>query len=124
MSAVPFDLKNQKAVVKPARPSATTVKPMTDPAVKATWRPSFKLPRVQATVVRTFAFVATSIPAQPASALSAAPTTKIAATRGPSDSPTTGYLQKRKKRMAAILMTKLPILEYSSRRNAMAPERI
>mmetsp|Transcript_4023 Transcript_4023/g.11628 ORF Transcript_4023/g.11628 Transcript_4023/m.11628 type:complete len:218 (+) Transcript_4023:1978-2631(+) len=113
-----------KAAARPPRPTATTTKPMTDPAVKATWSPSLRVPTAQATVVRTLACVATIMPHHPARALSVAPDTKATATSIPSEGPTTGLLVKSIQRTAASASTKAAICRYSSRRKAMEPERI
>ena len=49
-----------------SRPSATTVKPITEPAEKATLRPLFRLSEA-ACVVLAFAWVAIFMPMKPAS---------------------------------------------------------
>mmetsp|Transcript_21037 Transcript_21037/g.52693 ORF Transcript_21037/g.52693 Transcript_21037/m.52693 type:complete len:229 (+) Transcript_21037:77-763(+) len=119
----------KKAAVRPPRPKETTTKPITDPAVKATCKPLLSVPRAQATVVRTLASVATSMPTQPAKALNAAPAMKAAATRGPSPAPppawlVTGYRAKRTNKTPATINTMRPICPYSSRRKAIAPDLI
>mmetsp|Transcript_83774 Transcript_83774/g.234739 ORF Transcript_83774/g.234739 Transcript_83774/m.234739 type:complete len:222 (+) Transcript_83774:273-938(+) len=69
---------------RPVAARPTTPKPMAAPAVKATRRPSLRLPEAQATVVRTLPSVATVMPMKPAKPLRSAPTRRQAAERMPS----------------------------------------
>mmetsp|Transcript_20944 Transcript_20944/g.59200 ORF Transcript_20944/g.59200 Transcript_20944/m.59200 type:complete len:242 (+) Transcript_20944:1764-2489(+) len=116
--------RTRKQRVSPPRPKETTTKPITEPAVKATCSPLLRLPTAHATVVRTLASVATSMPIQPASALRAAPAMKDAATRGPSREPTAGWIVKSAQSIAARSTTNLDIWAYSSCKKAIAPDLI
>ena len=97
-----------------ARP--TTVMPMTAPPLKATSRAGAR-PMRAAAVVRTLAFVATRMPAQPATADATAPSTKERAMSGlRASSPSLA-----KARSTATMTTKPARTLYSARRKAMAP---
>mmetsp|Transcript_45934 Transcript_45934/g.137262 ORF Transcript_45934/g.137262 Transcript_45934/m.137262 type:complete len:214 (-) Transcript_45934:31-672(-) len=124
-SRSPVVMRNTRKVrLRPPRPKATTMNPMTEPAVKATCRPLFRVPMAQATVVLTFASVATNMPAQPARALSEAPAAKEIATSTPSPPPATGWRVNRMQSTTARKATNPAICLYSSCRKAMAPDRI
>ena len=100
----------------PNVPSATTVKPMTEPLENAIRRAEAKLERA-AWVVRTAAAVAVRIPIHPAVADKHAPTRKAIAV----DRPDRG---KNRASTINMIATKPASTVYSTRRNAIAPLRM
>lgn len=108
-------------VLNPSRPRPTTVRPMTDPDLKAIWRPSLS-EWVHALHVRTLAMVATIMPSHPAEPDRIAPTRKLMAVQTPAK--WSFPLYKTPQRTAKTKTTKTVIHLYSSVRKEMAPSWI
>ena len=111
VSGSPYSRKNPPT---PSSPRLATVRPMTAPPLKATERAWLSLPRRAASAVRTLALVAACMPMNPASMERNAPHRKATpvSQRTPQTSrPNTTAMKTRR-------------MEYSRRRNTMAPSWI
>src|SRR3970040_363592 len=106
--------QRRKKMPRPRMPSAAMVRPMTEPPKKAT-ASALSRPTVRAAcAVRTLALVAAFMPMNPASMEQTAPEMKASAVRVP---------MPRESRTATTTMNQTRI-EYSLRRNAIAPVSI
>src|SRR5712692_8888363 len=106
--------QRRKKRPRPRMPSAAMVRPITEPPKKAT-ASALSRPRVRAAwAVRTLAFVAAFMPMKPASMEQTEPEMKASAVRVP---------MPRESRAATTTMNQTRI-EYSLRRNAIAPVSI
>ena len=104
--------------VTPKTPNPTTLRPITDPPVKATFNAFAKL-YCAALVVRLFAFVATFMPKNPAKPEAKAPTKNDIDTN--QESP---LLFAANANRQATITTKIASTRYSAFKNAMAPSAI
>ena len=105
-----------KRIVRPNTPKPTTLIPITEPPVKATFNAGAK-PSLAALVVLLFAFVATFIPKKPANPDAIAPTINESDIKMlESDLPELATPKR-----TATAKTKIASIRYSALRNAIAP---
>ena len=104
---------------RPKTPSPTTLIPITDPPVKATFNAEAKLV-LAAFVVRLFALVATFIPRNPAKPEVTAPTTNESEIKA-LESALPEFANPRR---TATATTKIARTRYSAFKKAMAPSAI
>mmetsp|Transcript_9934 Transcript_9934/g.24776 ORF Transcript_9934/g.24776 Transcript_9934/m.24776 type:complete len:218 (-) Transcript_9934:370-1023(-) len=113
-------VKENNTVESPNMPSPTTIKPATDPPVKATRRAEPSPPLSAAFAVRTLASVAATIPPHPETADKTAPKKKETAYR----IPVSGWPTLRANNRRTIPTTKNDKYLYSVIRKARAPDLI